>query len=796
MTMFKKIAHIVKFGSFRDFDWDASVLDKDGKPAEFKKVNILYGRNYSGKTTLSRIFRALEKGKLPANYKKIDFTLEDAKRKKITAKSLGGYSDSIRVFNIDFVKDNLQVDPGKENDTLKSFSIALGEDTATAENQLAEAENKLGAVEDGKGLLWSVEIAKEAQSQAYNNRQNAEKNLKARKTGVARDIRHNAAKYGKPDYQAAPGLDKDINAVTSASYSPLDSAKKTEYEKLIVETQKSSIELPEKFDMNFDKLAQATKNLVEQKVLTQVSIQELVDVPALAKWVEDGMSLHAERKTCGFCHNPLTETIWDNLKNHFNQESEDLKGDIESLLAKLDGEVAGVTEYSNKSEFASGNYYSRFHAQLDDARNNYENEAAKYSLAIGKLKEQLEDKAGTVSRVMKFQKPNFDASQLLEVVEHLRQMTINLNNYSAKLADDQQIARKFLRLDYVAAQIKTGEYQANVKAFDEASRAYSSAVNDCAEKQTLVEKTQQKILELKTILSNESAAARKVNDFLSRYFANNSLVLESDENLDIQHRFVVKRGGEIAHNLSEGERNIIAFCYFVARLHDGNPKKPYSIIWIDDPVSSLDSNHIFLAFGLIRTEILDFKKREQVFLSTHNLDFLKCFTSIRNQREIRDIIEFFFVERPRAISTVTKMPEHLKNATEFNYLFKQIHTCAFGKMADGDAYQTLQAFGNSTRQFLEIFLYYRYPNTNPFPARLSKFFEPGEEEMEAATNRLINEASHMGEQVQRGERLPIPSTDEAKMVARFLLKKIYKHDRIQYKELWKSIRKKPVRRTQ
>ena len=45
--MFTKI-DIKKFGLYKDFKWA-------GLP-ELSRVNIIYGRNYSGKTTLSRIF--------------------------------------------------------------------------------------------------------------------------------------------------------------------------------------------------------------------------------------------------------------------------------------------------------------------------------------------------------------------------------------------------------------------------------------------------------------------------------------------------------------------------------------------------------------------------------------------------------------------------------------------------------------------------------------------------------------------------------------------------------------------
>ena len=62
--MFTKIKKIDKYAVFNNFDWNEIVRDKGNNVAEFKSINIIYGRNYSGKTTLSRIFRSLEKGEL------------------------------------------------------------------------------------------------------------------------------------------------------------------------------------------------------------------------------------------------------------------------------------------------------------------------------------------------------------------------------------------------------------------------------------------------------------------------------------------------------------------------------------------------------------------------------------------------------------------------------------------------------------------------------------------------------------------------------------------------------------
>ena len=70
----------------------------------------------------------------------------------------------------------------------------------------------------------------------------------------------------------------------------------------------------------------------------------------------------------------------------------------------------------------------------------------------------------------------------------------------------------------------------------------------------------------------------------------------------------------------------------MAKLEEAETKGKDLIIYIDDPVSSLDNNHIFFVFSLIESVLAKPKKNsdgsnrygyKQLFVSTHNLDFLK-----------------------------------------------------------------------------------------------------------------------------------------------------------------------------
>ena len=58
--MLLKIENLSNFGIFQNFKWDEKVVDKQNNIKQFKKLNIIYARNYSGKTTLSRLMQCVE----------------------------------------------------------------------------------------------------------------------------------------------------------------------------------------------------------------------------------------------------------------------------------------------------------------------------------------------------------------------------------------------------------------------------------------------------------------------------------------------------------------------------------------------------------------------------------------------------------------------------------------------------------------------------------------------------------------------------------------------------------------
>ncbi|HOP40960.1 MAG TPA: AAA family ATPase, partial [Geobacteraceae bacterium] len=105
--MIKKVS-INNLAVFQGFDWDKEVVDEQGTVCAFRAINVIYGRNYSGKTSLSRILRAMETGELSDKYQNPSFSVTFADGSMSDHNSLISHGKKIRVFNEDFVRDNLR----------------------------------------------------------------------------------------------------------------------------------------------------------------------------------------------------------------------------------------------------------------------------------------------------------------------------------------------------------------------------------------------------------------------------------------------------------------------------------------------------------------------------------------------------------------------------------------------------------------------------------------------------------------------------------------------------------------
>src|SRR5690554_3931427 len=219
--MLKKINNIKDLGVFNNFTWDNEVKNKGGAVQSFVDINIIYGRNYSGKTTLSRIARALETGALSDKYGTPSFQLKFTDDSVVTLDALSTHDKNIRVFNEDFVRDNLRF-ISNPDDSIEPFAI-LGDDNNKIEKEIEELEAELGSSTEGNetGLFANKKDAMARYNSVFKEHKKAnddlEKQLGDKATNKDIGIKYKPERFGDQNYNIAK-LKADITTVSSPDF--------------------------------------------------------------------------------------------------------------------------------------------------------------------------------------------------------------------------------------------------------------------------------------------------------------------------------------------------------------------------------------------------------------------------------------------------------------------------------------------------------------------------------------------------------------------------------------------------
>jgi wobble nucleotide-excising tRNase len=786
ITKFKTIKNLAVF---QNFDWDTSLRDKGNNVILFKNLNIIYGRNYSGKTTLSRIIRSLETGKISDKYENPDFRISFKDEADVTHSNLNENSKKIRVFNEDFVRDNLKfiVNP---DDSIVPFAILGGNNQIEEEITALKAE--LGTKEEGKetGLYADLKNAIAKVKTATANHQTATGKLDNQLSKKATDreigIKYKPERFGDQNY-SKPKIEADIKTVIKASFKSITNEKQLELEKLLGEKTNDSIRSITSVNLKFIEFTEQVETLITKKIGASDKIEELVKDAVLNRWAKEGRLLHKDKlKDCVFCGNLIDKDRWTELDNHFDEESEILEKEIDSLIKQIEDEKKAILLgfKPNKNLF-----YSKFHSKVERLVELYKKTSLQYNNQLDSLKEQLESRKNDLINPKKYKIPFNYSKRLNSVWSIFNRVKDESNNYSDLLSEDQTNAKISLRLREVydfATTIKYIEERESIKGL-------KTQLDDDIKKKTNISKgikDKEDLIEAKRrLLNDEEKGALKVNEYLNGFFGHNFLSLQAIGHNELADgkkkvKFEIIRDGKKAHHLSEGECSLIAFCYFMAKLDDIDTKGSKPIIWIDDPISSLDGNHIFFVYSLINAEIVSKDLFEQLFISTHNLDFLKYLKRLPGALTKKEA-DFFIIKREEKNSKIKLMPKYLKDyVTEFNYLFHQIYKCSIADTEEDSEHHLYYNFGNNTRKFLEAFLFYKYPNAIENDDKLGRFFDDNKQ-ASSMTDRINNEYSHL-EGIFERSMIPV-DIPEMKKTAQYILRRIEKKDKEQYDSLLKSI---------
>lgn len=795
---------IPNFGSFSGLAWKRVVRDNGNNVLSFRRLNILYGRNYSGKTTLSRIFRALETRRLPPNYIESCFTVTGNKG-AVSSADLLTHAYDVRVYNRDFVADNLSFLINQDIDgVIKSFAI-VGEHNKEIDEAIAAIEDKLGSIEGNTGLRFNLEAKKKDLDRIRAEHAKLSSALDDKLRSHANNNIKKNRQYGMPVYNIE-NIRRDIGLTKKPGFVALAPEEQATKHALLKQEAIPDIENRLLVSLAIDTLNSKVTPLLTKEIAPTKPIQELLSNSVLQLWVKQGMAYHRDnRRTCAFCRQALPDDIWQTLDEHFSKDSDDLETALSNAINSVKQEVASI---EGLISLRQDQFYPEVRDSFNAAKAKLIEALNVYKSDLEMFTRLLESRKTNLFRPVTLEPLEYDPKEIQKQVDAINTLITHNNAKTKTLEKDKTKAREALRLTDVDTFASTIDYDAELKRVAMLKSQADIAAEEYSKAERSIREAEAEVQNLRAKQKDERKGADRVNSLLNNFFCHGGIKLEARNSMDkATVKFEITRDGKAAYNLSEGECSLIAFCYFIAKLEEPESKGKSLIIYIDDPISSLDSNHIFFMFSLIESLIakpirnLDGSNNyryTQLFVSTHNLDFLKYLkrlsvpkrkvsTGKDKTKSIEDC-ESFMIERSGASSQILPMPPYLKDyITEFHYLFHQIYRCRDQAAAQIN-HEPFFGFGNNLRKFLEAFLFFKYPyhdDKNDAFERIRKFFGNEDDTAIILVNRLNNEFSHLEASPDRGFKpVDIP---EIAMVANYVLEKIFLSDPDQYNALLKSI---------
>lgn len=685
---------------------------------QFERFNLIYGLNGSGKTTLSRFFSDLNEGQA-AGFPGLKYKIktDDGDFQQGTP-----YSRKIRVFNAEYVDANIgqlegTLNPiyviGAENKTLAETVKADEALLSQITQQLDEKRSELVKLEKQSGKLFTdiapkiTEAAKGAVTRTYNKR-NAE----------------NAYK-GLATFQQL-----NLEDLADASKTMKQSAMNKLTEFTVPQIRLGQTEKPLFDAIKFQILA--VSNILK-KSATSSAIERLKKNPALAAWVESGRELHdhSANMKCEYCLQKVPVEREAELAAHFNTSDANLKAEIERTINDNRAIYEEVERIRGLSDLA---LYPELRKEFSVHAAALSSQQSDILQHLEELQQALSDK---LARRTESYSTNFPSLTGAIWSDALSSINALIKRHNAETDDyEQRLNANFAKIEthYLSTidqDVKT--VSALIAAVEENIRVFSDG--DPASKTLGIDELSTRIKENRAKISNSRQAAAELSAKLAAFLGRDDLKFEPEG-----EGYRIMRFGRAAKRLSEGEKTAITFLYFVVGLGDQDFDLGEGIVVIDDPISSLDSSSVYQAFAYLKNAV---KNARQVFLLTHNFEFLKLllnwFQHIPKPKQNGKSTYWMLhcsltqgTSRETEIKPLDKVL--LQNKNEFAYLLKELM-----KFESDGTIHTAYPIPNIIRKVLETFLEQHSTGQSLYAKLENLDFE---ESKKTALYKFANDLSH------------------------------------------------------
>lgn len=603
-----------------------------------RQVNFLFGTNGSGKTTIGRVIA------------------DPSEHPSCAVRWRGARSLEALVYNSDFVGRNFSQQlrgiftlGEVEADTLEKIEEARAK-VAEIETQIGLLKTALGAADHSTGKRGELsDLRNEFEEQCWKIKTTHDPHFQDAFTG----LRNSRTKFCDKVLEEADANQADVHSVDD-----LKTRARTVFAEGVARL--AMVPTPDGQDL---------LDIEQEPVLTKKVVgKEDVDIGALIRrlgnsdWVRQGIR-YAEGpgSPCPFCQKPLDEELLAKLNAFFDETyladiaaiaraEEAYRAFADATLDTVDAALTSGSPYVDTEQLRP--LCDRLRTLITLNKGHIERKRKEPSSPVNL--ERLAEPLSVVAAII--EQANREIAEHNALVDNLAAERKTLTAQIWKCLTDE---KKEVIARYTTAK----------SDLDKAITGLSAGIET---KTQALTKAQSTLADLEKQVTSVQPTVTEINATLASFgFTSFRLATAGDK----QQFYAILRGdgSDARETLSEGERSFITFLYFYHLIRGSTSASGVNadrIVVFDDPVSSLDSDVLFIVSALIKRILAEAVEGnghvKQVFVLTHNIYFHKevSFDPKRQQGERRTHETFWIV---RKAENTTIVEGHQKNPIRTSY---------------------------------------------------------------------------------------------------------------------------------
>ena len=483
------------------------------------------------------------------------------------------------------------------------------------------------------------------------------------------------------------------------------------------------------------------KKIIETPVVASGEI-------ALNSWIREGFDRHSAGDDCEFCGNTVTRERLELLENAIATVRQSLDDVVLTAIQSAEDSLEQLNEWTD--------FVRRIRIEDGDGIDGFEERKAKALNAASEYAENLKEfRDFAVERRdnphKKFVCPSvrgekFDQSDAYDdFAKSLVAVNENRLNLEGRKADSLR------KLKVHCCSMDGVEWNELIEERKQLDRERSEALRDLEQAKDVLRQAEGK-------LSTTVWVANFIDDGLKRVLGEGNLSVEQSED---GSRYELKRLGEKATFLSEGEKKLVALLYFCSTLYESETKSTISesIVLFDDLASELDQTRQanisrFIDGAISKLNIAPFS----VCYFTHSSEFLrqklpkfrdKIFASERAGKTpnvaVYEVYKIPELEQKSATTTVVAWSKQaLTINTEYDFALYKVCAAAVALQPPNRSEEVDLLVGNYCRKVLEVFSEFKRPGGDSFGKRLNEMLEQSapQKPLPPGLSKNINELCH------------------------------------------------------